>query len=47
MNIKSDIKLRYAKTLVTSRVANPASVAQEAIFHVVLPQNAFISGFVM
>ena len=31
----------------TSRVANPAAVAQEAVFHVVLPDTGFISGFLM
>ena len=47
MEVVSDIRLRYASTKVTSRVANPAAVAQEAVFHVVLPDTAFISGFLM
>lgn len=47
MNIESEIKLRYARTLVSSRVVNPAKVAQTATFHVVLPETAFISGFLM
>ena len=47
MEIESNIRLRYASTRVTSRVANPASIAQEATFHVVLPETAFISGFLM
>lgn len=47
MEIESDIKLRYATTRVTSRVANPADVAQETTFHIVLPETAFISGFLM
>lgn len=47
MEIVSDIRLRYASTKVTSKVVNPASKAQEATFHVVLPDTAFISGFLM
>jgi len=47
MNIKSDIQLRYAITEITSRVANPSNQSQEITFRVVLPDNAFISGFVM
>ncbi|EFX86736.1 hypothetical protein DAPPUDRAFT_221972 [Daphnia pulex] len=47
MNIVSDIRLRYASTKVTSKVSNPSSKAQEATFHVVLPETAFISGFLM
>ena len=47
MEIVSDVRLRYASTKVTSKVANPSSKAQEATFHVVLPDTAFISGFLM
>ena len=47
MNIESEIKLRYARTNVTSRVVNPANIAQETTFHIVLPETAFISGFLM
>jgi hypothetical protein len=47
MEIVSDIRLRYASTKVTSKVVNPAIKAQEATFHVVLPDTAFISGFLM
>ncbi|XP_057375417.1 inter-alpha-trypsin inhibitor heavy chain H4-like [Daphnia carinata] len=47
MEIVSDIRLRYASTKVTSKVANPADKAQEATFHVVLPETAFISSFLM
>ncbi|XP_075219537.1 inter-alpha-trypsin inhibitor heavy chain H3-like isoform X2 [Lycorma delicatula] len=43
----SDIQHRYAKTLVSSNVANPANVSQEVHFSLVLPETAFISGFVM
>jgi uncharacterized protein YegL len=47
MDIESDIRLRYASTKVSSRVANSAAKAQETTFHVVLPETAFISGFLM
>ena len=47
MRIKSNIRLRYATTKVTSRVVNPAAKSQETTFHIVLPENAFISAFVM
>jgi preprotein translocase subunit SecE len=47
MDIVSDIRLRYASTKVTSKVANPSRKAQEATFHIVLPETAFISGFLM
>ncbi|XP_046451798.1 inter-alpha-trypsin inhibitor heavy chain H4-like [Daphnia pulex] len=47
MDIVSDIRLRYASTKVTSKVSNPSRKAQEATFHVVLPETAFISGFLM
>ncbi|KAL1140323.1 hypothetical protein AAG570_000255 [Ranatra chinensis] len=47
LHVKTDIKYRYAITLITSRVVNPANVSQEVKFHVVLPETAFISGFVM
>ena len=47
MKISTVIKLRYAKTKVASRVVNRKDEAKEAVFHVVLPENAFISGFVM
>jgi len=47
MDVETDIHLRYAVTKVTSRVANPTSNATEAVFHLVLPESAFISGFLM
>ena len=47
MDVESEIRLRYASTKVTSRVTNPAKVAQETTFHIVLPETAFISGFIM
>ncbi|KAF5287093.1 hypothetical protein FQA39_LY16078 [Lamprigera yunnana] len=47
MNIKSTIKNRFAHTTVTSKVRNYANKAQEAVFSIILPESAYISGFVM
>lgn len=47
LHINSDIKFTYAKTLVSSRILNPADVAQEVHFSVVLPEEAFITGLIM
>lgn len=47
MEVVSDVSLRYAHTTVVAKVRNPAKKAQEANFRVLLPETAFISGFVM
>ncbi|XP_057662727.1 inter-alpha-trypsin inhibitor heavy chain H4-like isoform X1 [Diorhabda carinulata] len=47
MDINTNVANRYAKTLITSKVKNPATSAKEATFSVVLPKKAFISEFVM
>ncbi|XP_071439924.1 inter-alpha-trypsin inhibitor heavy chain H4-like isoform X2 [Hetaerina americana] len=47
LNIWSNIQYRYATTLVTSSVANRGSNSAEVVFQFFLPQNAFISGFLM
>ncbi|CAC5406710.1 unnamed protein product [Mytilus coruscus] len=47
MHIKSDVKFRFATTLVTSKVANSAKIPVEAHFEVTLPDAAFITEFVM
>ena len=47
MDVVSDVSLRYAHTTVVAKVRNPAKKAQEANFRVLLPETAFISGFVM
>ncbi|KAJ8301348.1 hypothetical protein KUTeg_020335, partial [Tegillarca granosa] len=47
LHIQSDIKYRFATTLVTSKVVNPSNVAKEAMFDVTLPNEAFISDFLM
>ncbi|XP_069689610.1 inter-alpha-trypsin inhibitor heavy chain H4-like [Periplaneta americana] len=45
LRINSDIQFRYARTVVTSRISNPANASQEVSFSAVLPDSAFISGF--
>lgn len=47
MHIRSNIHNRFANTTVVSKVRNLAQKAQEATFTVVLPETAFISGFIM
>ncbi|XP_049857609.1 inter-alpha-trypsin inhibitor heavy chain H4-like isoform X8 [Schistocerca gregaria] len=47
LHVLSEVRNRYAKTLITSRVGNPADEAQEISFDAVLPENAFISRFLI
>lgn len=47
MHVKSNVSNRFAYTTVASKVKNFADKAQEATFSVVLPETAFISGFIM
>lgn len=47
LQVKSDIRFRFATTLVTSKVANPANTSQEVKFDVTLPDEAYISDFKM
>ncbi|XP_076107898.1 inter-alpha-trypsin inhibitor heavy chain H3-like isoform X1 [Mytilus galloprovincialis] len=47
MHIESDVKFRFATTLVTSKVANSAKTPIEAHFEVTLPDAAFITEFIM
>ncbi|XP_077295086.1 inter-alpha-trypsin inhibitor heavy chain H4-like isoform X14 [Arctopsyche grandis] len=47
MHVESNVSSRYANTLVTSRVANPAGKANEVTFSIVIPETAFITGFNM
>lgn len=47
MRVDTNVSNRYAKTLITSKVKNLHSKAQEATFSVVTPDKAFISGFTM
>ncbi|XP_065334844.1 inter-alpha-trypsin inhibitor heavy chain H4-like [Cloeon dipterum] len=47
LHIKSDIRARYAKTFVTSKVVNPSDKAQEVVYQMTIPETAFISNFTM
>ncbi|XP_028042060.1 inter-alpha-trypsin inhibitor heavy chain H4-like [Bombyx mandarina] len=47
MDVKSVISMRYAHTAIVAHVRNAANKSQEANFRVLLPDTAFISGFVM
>ncbi|KAK9890511.1 hypothetical protein WA026_010588 [Henosepilachna vigintioctopunctata] len=47
MKVDTNVTNRFATTLVTSKVKNVDEKAQEATFAVVLPETAYISGFVM
>ncbi|XP_047120673.1 inter-alpha-trypsin inhibitor heavy chain H4-like isoform X1 [Schistocerca piceifrons] len=47
LHVSSEVRNRYAKTLITSKIGNPANQAQEVSFDAVLPENAFISRFVI
>ena len=47
LHVKSDIKFRFATTLITSKVANSEKNPVEAHFKVTLPDAAFITNFVM
>jgi len=47
LHVTSNIKYRYATTLISSKVVNPSNVSGEAVFTVTLPDSAFISEFLM
>merc|ERR1712032_794848 len=47
IDIKAEIRSRYASTLVTHTVENPASEAKEVSFNLLLPDTAFVSRFAM
>ncbi|KAF2887611.1 hypothetical protein ILUMI_18562 [Ignelater luminosus] len=47
MHIQSNVRNRFANTTVVSKVRNLAHKSQEATFSIVLPETAFISGFIM
>lgn len=47
MHIQSNVRNRFANTTVASKVRNLAQKSQEVTFSVVLPETAFISGFIM
>ncbi|XP_076256912.1 inter-alpha-trypsin inhibitor heavy chain H4-like isoform X3 [Rhynchophorus ferrugineus] len=47
MLLHTNVSNRYAKTLITSKVKNLNTKAQETTFSIVTPEKAFISGFTM
>ncbi|KAF2899202.1 hypothetical protein ILUMI_06974, partial [Ignelater luminosus] len=47
MHVRSNVSNRFAHTDITSRVKNIATKPQEATFSIILPETAFISGFIM
>ena len=47
LHIRSDISLRYARTMVSTRMRNPSSSSQEMTYSINLPDTAFISNFSM
>ncbi|KAK3610524.1 hypothetical protein CHS0354_008954 [Potamilus streckersoni] len=47
LHISSDIKYRFATTLIVNYVKNPYKVAKEIVFDVTLPNEAFITDFKM
>ena len=47
MRVEANITNRFAHSVVTSKVKNWANKAQETVFSIVLPKEAFISKFVM
>ena len=46
-HVTSTVQLRYARTVVESKVVNPASEAQMADFAMTIPDSAFIRNFSM
>lgn len=47
MYIRSEITNRFANTTIRTRVKNLGKKSQEATFSVVLPDSAYITGFIM
>lgn len=47
MHIDNKIKNRFAKTVVTHKFENINSKPQETVFSVIIPENAYITEFVM
>ena len=46
-HVTSTVQLRYARTMVESKVVNPDSEAQMATFDMTIPDSAFIRNFSM
>ncbi|XP_033745785.1 inter-alpha-trypsin inhibitor heavy chain H3-like isoform X2 [Pecten maximus] len=47
LHIKSDIRFRFATTVVTSKLVNPDTRAHQTTFEVTLPNEAFITNFTL
>ncbi|XP_069689636.1 inter-alpha-trypsin inhibitor heavy chain H4-like [Periplaneta americana] len=47
LRVESDIRFRYARTVISSKIANPSNKSQEVTFSAVLPETAFISEFLL
>lgn len=47
LHITSNVSNRFAHTLINSKVKNYESKAAEAVFSVIIPQTAYISGFLL
>lgn len=47
MYINANVTNRFSHTLISSKVKNFEMTPKEAIFSVVLPETAYISGFVL
>ncbi|KAJ8872037.1 hypothetical protein PR048_028377 [Dryococelus australis] len=47
LHVTSHIQYRYASTVVSSRVANTANHSREVFFSFVMPDTAFITGFLI
>lgn len=47
LSIDTNIRFRYARTEVATRVSNAANISQEVSFSFVIPESAYISGFQM
>ena len=47
MSIRSDIRFRFATTEIECIIENDKDTAQEILFDVTLPKEAFISNFSM
>lgn len=47
MKITSNINNKFADTTVTAKVVNTAVIAEKKVFSVMLPNEAFVVGFIM
>lgn len=47
MKVDCKVTLRYAHTVMTTKVLNKANISQEVFFEVELPKTSFITNFTM